>query len=138
VCSPICHPKTCTFCDIGRIPEENSESTKHLFFECTFVENLLNNFFAWILNERNYEITRREYFIGFNSQNIKKNLILDIVSLVIKKYVWECKTRFCIPNTDNAKDFFLSEFRKFKAYSAKFSVLLRESDLFTHHNQIRF
>jgi len=60
------HPRTCTFCDITREPEENSERILHLFYDCRHVENLLTLFYGWILNIENRIITRREFFVGFD------------------------------------------------------------------------
>ncbi len=93
------HPNTCIFCDIGQIQEENVGSTKHLFFECNYVENLLSEFYKWAFNEENLRYpTRTEFFIGFDTGDTKKDKVLHIVNLLVKKFIWDCKLRSSIPN----------------------------------------
>ena len=80
------HPHTCTFCDLDRNPFENTESIKHLFFDCESVEGVLTEFFTWIFgqNEQRF-LNRREFFIGFNLECDKKNNVLHVVTAIFKK-----------------------------------------------------
>ena len=86
------HPRTCTFCDLLRDPTENVENTRHLFFECTSVETAVGEFFTWILNSNTQiNVSAREFFVGFTSENIHKNAVLDVVLVLLKKTIWDCK-----------------------------------------------
>ncbi len=99
------HPRTCTFCDLRRVPYENTENTKHLFFDCPSVEQALIEFFTWLFNSNaQITISRTEYFVGFSYENVAKNQVLDLVLVLVKKTIWDCKLRFCVP-TGNILNF---------------------------------
>jgi len=102
------HPNTCTFCDISREPEENSETILHLFFECRHIESLITNFYTWFLNtDAQRFVSKSEFFVGFNHENFIVNKILHMVNLLVKKYIWDCKQRFTIPTIENLKSYIL-------------------------------
>jgi len=96
------HPRTCTFCDLTHEGEESPETISHLFFDCMHVEVLLVQFFTWFFNNDTPRyLNRNEFFTGFNMDNELKNKILDITCAIVKKYIWDCKLRFTVPNFAN-------------------------------------
>ena len=50
-------------------------------------------------------MTRIEYFGGFSTNNVCRNLSLNIVSLIFKFFVWRCKLRFRLPSEDESIEF---------------------------------
>jgi hypothetical protein len=129
------HPRTCTFCDIGRVPEEFEENMSHLFFDCRYVENLIQNFYGWLLNE---VPSKREFFNRFNTINVAKNKVLNIVNILVKKYIWDCKIRFCIPNSNELRQNFCTDFNIIINQSRNVKKLARASGIFNNLNEIRF
>jgi hypothetical protein len=96
------HSPNCTFCDILEIPEEHHETPLHLFYECSAVENVTNDFFSWLLNTDTV-ISRQELFTIFKRDDFRKNDFLTIVAKLLLKYYWDCKQRFSLPSLQNAK-----------------------------------
>jgi len=133
------HPNTCTFCDLGRIPEENQETTKHLFFDCFFVENVIPELYTWIFNspDRRF-LTRTEFFIGFDSENIWKNRTLHVVNLLTKQYIWDCKLRFTLPRYENLKNSVVSDLKRMTKQNRDLKDSLLKSGLENLINSIRF
>jgi len=132
------HSSTCTFCDITFEPEENVETTKHLFFECRHVDNLLTAFYTWIFNaETPRFVSRREFFVGFNLECDFKNKTLNIISHLVKKFIWECKTRFSIPTIECAKKSVISDLELITKLSPKTKRIFNATDLFNNID-IRF
>jgi len=82
------HPRTCTFCSLSQDPEDSPETFLHLFFECNHVERLLDTFFTWIFNTGTaYHISSRSFFQGFEFECHNKNKVLDLVLILVKKYI---------------------------------------------------
>jgi len=125
------HPATCTFCDISNEPEEHRESTVHLFFECRHVENLLAEFFSWVFqtNEPRY-VSRSEFFAGFRTEIPKKDRALNVVAILVKKFIWECKLRFCIPTLQELKKNVIAELKRIASVQYRMRDLFIQSELF--------
>jgi len=133
------HPRTCTFCDLIRDPIENVENTRHLFFECTCVETATRVFFTWLFNSNiDINISAREFFVGFNFENSHKNAVLDVILVILKKTIWDCKLRFTVPSGAIFKESFFEEYKKLFRISSKLRENTRRSDIFLHHPEIRF
>jgi len=133
------HPRTCTFCDLRRVPYENTENTKHLFFDCPSVEQALIEFFTWLFNSNaQITISRTEYFVGFSYENVSKNQVLDLILVLVKKSIWDCKQRFCVPTGNILKTSFLEEYGKLFKNSGKVREITRKSDIFLNNDNIRF
>ncbi len=133
------HPRTCTFCDMLRDPAENVENTRHLFYECTSVEAALCNFFTWLLNSNvQINVSASEFFVGFNFENSNKNAVLDVVLVILKKTIWDCKLRYVVPTGAILKESFLDEYRKLFRNSSQVREHTRKSDIFLHHPEVRF
>ena len=92
------HPRTCTFCSVSQDPDDSAETISHLFFECRHVEHVLESFFRWIFNNANHPLSPREFFQGFDNACSSKNLVLDLVNLIVKKYIWDCKLHYTLPS----------------------------------------
>jgi hypothetical protein len=114
------------------------ETVSHLFFECTYVEGVLLLFYKWLLSDDGYELGRRDFFQGFDMNCPKKNLTLDYVGVIIKKYIWDCKLRFTIPNLQNMKSNFLDSYSTIYKISSKIRDTTNKSGIFTRHDNIHF
>jgi hypothetical protein len=108
----ICHfvpgvDRNCSICDAVMNPDPEDETPLHLFFSCRTVEDLLSDFF----DEIGTVISRQEYFAIPVRENFNDNLTLFWVSVLIKKYIWDCKMRKTIPVVDNLKSYVYTEFK---------------------------
>jgi len=131
------HSATCTFCSLSRNPEDNPESIRHLFFECVHTESVLIPFYRWVL--RNHDWLRtNDYFIGFNFTCNNKIKVLDLINILTKKYIWDCKLRYNVPNLDELKVQTINSYRfAYKNYRAV-REFTDKSEIFLQHNEIRF
>jgi len=133
------HSRTCTFCTALRDPDDNPESILHLFFECEPVENMLVNFFEWLrIRDFDQQISPRNYFQGFNMNCENKNRVMDLITVIVKKYIWDCKQRFTVPNLDSLKLIFVSEYSHLMRDSQKVRKFTHKSKIFENHIEIRF
>jgi len=128
------HPASCTFCDISNEPEEQSESTLHLFFECRHVEDLLSNFFSWVFstNEPRY-VSRADFFAGFKTEDAKKDKTLNVVNILVKKFIWDCKLRFCLPTGEDLKKKVITEMKRIASVQNCMREIFIQSELFNIH-----
>ncbi len=62
-------------------------------------------------------------------ENTSKNVVLQIVAALIKKYIWDCKTRFPIPDLESGKDFIRYEMDRITSQSSKIYKAYFASDL---------
>ena len=133
------NPRTCTFCDLRGEPDENLETTKHLFFDCSHLEETLQNFYIWIFDQIEPRlVSRTEYFVGFNFECERKNKTLHVVNLLVKKYVWDCKLRFTVPSLRYLKIFVINEINNIASISIRMRDTFLRSALFTHIGEINF
>jgi len=125
------HPRTCTFCDLRENPEENDETILHLFFECVHVEQVLVDYFTIFLNSDTPRfLSRNEFFVGFNGADTKKNRVLNLVCFLVKYYIWECRSRFSIPNLERLRNYVAGELIRIGRQSRYMRALFLESELF--------
>jgi hypothetical protein len=108
----ICHfvpgiDRNCTICDLTGNQDPEDETPLHLFYTCRTAENILNDLF----DEIGTVITRAEYFSVPDRQNNSQNLVIFWLSLIVKKYFWDCRIRKCIPDFDNLKFYLYKEFK---------------------------
>jgi len=133
------HPRTCTFCSLNQDPDDNPETLSHLFFDCEHVERILVPFFTWIFNSNNVRyISRQEYFQGFSTDCSNKNKVLDLVLIIFKKYIWDCKLRFTLPNLAGLKNHFISVYTNICSISRKVRDFTDKSAIFENNAEIRF
>jgi hypothetical protein len=104
------HSPYCSFCDLTRSPGQNNETPLHLFFECRSVYDVLETTLKTVTGNDNFVFNRREYFTTFERREASHayNQTLTLVTKLIVKYFWDCKTRHCLPNVvgclDNIKE----------------------------------
>ena len=80
----------CTFC------KEEEETIIHLFWSCTFIQNLLQEVKNVLRNNGiSLDIREEDFIIGYSEKQIEK---LYVLFLQIKKYIFTCKKREIIPN----------------------------------------
>jgi hypothetical protein len=108
------HSPNCTFCDAVGNQDVEDETPLHLFFACRISENFVDEIFTWYLGER-ANVTRQEFFVTFNRADHRKNEPLFIFSALVKKYLWDCKQRFSLPNLENAKILLLEGIKVIKS-----------------------
>ena len=120
----------CTFCSITRNPEDERETPLHLFFQCRNVEPIIENIYSEILGPEDFtNMTRSNFFGGFNSVNPNKNWVLDIINLIIKKYLWECKQRKTLPSGINALTILNKKLEIIHKISGKFRKKLDSANI---------
>jgi hypothetical protein len=124
--------RTCTFCNLTRNPDpEVDETVLHLFFQCRSTEPIVLGLQRWAIeNEQQFQTVSRKNFFGvYNTENTYKNVILQIVAALIKKYIWDCKTRFSLPDLESGKDFIRYEMDRIISQSSKIYKAYFASDL---------
>jgi len=100
------HSHECSFCQITQNGEDNRETPLHFFFQCDSVETIFDDTFEEIFGPRHIEIIHRSsYFGGLNDDNENKNMISMILSIWFKKYLWDCKQKFTLPQTRTAIEY---------------------------------
>ena len=86
----------CTFCKLKR------ENIKHLFVDCSYTKHFWNEFAEAIKSKCNNAIKClqfSEHLIMFGcDNNIKTDLVLDLLILFAKSYIYRCKTNKNLPN----------------------------------------
>jgi hypothetical protein len=123
------HSRNCTFCDISGNQEIIDETPIHLFFQCIVVENILNEIFRWMLDDRDFELSRKECFAFFDRElySPEKNFVLTFVTKVVLKFIWDSKQRFCLPNTSHCKLTIISELKGAAATNKNFRTMYENS-----------
>jgi hypothetical protein len=111
------HSPNCTFCDLSGNQDVEDETVLHLFYSCRIAENFVESIFSWILGEV-ANISRQEFFVNFNRTDHRKNDALFLLSMLIKKFMWDSKQRFVLPNIDHAK-IYIKEEVKIMSYCSK-------------------
>jgi hypothetical protein len=117
------HSQICTFCNISRNPVDEDETSLHLFFQCRSTEPVVLGILQWLINdEQIFNRLSRQHFFGiFNTGSDPKNHLLQLVSNLIKKYIWDCKTRFGLPDLTHGKDYVREELERIISQSSKVS-----------------
>ena len=122
------HSPNCTFCDLIDNPEEEHENPLHLFYSCTVSEIFIERIFSWILGTA-ANVSRQEFFVNFSRADTTKNETLFIISMLLKKFMWDCKQRFCLPNIQNAKSFIREEIKIMTSCSSKARTVIFNSGI---------
>ncbi len=94
------HSDMCTFCRISGNGNGERETPHHLFSHCNSVEETVTNAIRNILNNNDdLNSFRPSYYFGVPKyENESKNRTLLVYLLLVKKYIWDCKLRNCLPN----------------------------------------
>jgi len=122
------HSPNCTFCDILLNPEEEPETPLHMFFSCEPINQFVENIFSWVLSQR-ANITRQEFFVGFNRQDHRKNDALFLITALVKKFIWDCKIRFSLPGLERGKIFIIEAINIILSTSAKAEQIFLNANL---------
>jgi hypothetical protein len=122
------HSPNCTFCDIVGNQDVENETPLHLFFASRISEDFIDEIFSWFLGER-ANITRQEFFVTFTRIDHRKNEPLFIFAALVKKYLWDCKQRFSLPNLENAKTLLLEELKVIKSINLTAKTVLLNSGI---------
>jgi hypothetical protein len=112
--------RNCTFCDYLRNPEEEDETLLHLMYNCRPAESIRNNIFKQIMDDDSFMVHRREFFGEFNLNNNFDNEILMTVSILMRKFFWDCKVRKIIPTLPGTKSYISEEIRTMRKISTTF------------------
>ena len=86
----------CSFC------KKEKETTNHLMWSCQVITKLWSDVFEWLgsLNV-NVIITYKEVCFGIHG--VKCSTFLNIVLLLVKRFIYKCKTQEAIPNVCDLK-----------------------------------
>jgi hypothetical protein len=122
------HSRNCTFCDITGNQDEEDETPLHLFYACPTSERFIESVFSWVLGEP-ANISRQEFFVQFNKPDHRKNEALFLISTLLKKYIWDCKQRFGLPNLGNAKIFLREEIKIIRYCSSEANTIFQNSGI---------
>jgi len=74
-------------------------------------------------------IRRKDIFYRFEAANSDRKNILFILSILFKKYIWDCKLRKCIPDHAELVDFIKMEIKCLQSLSKNFRAMLDGSGL---------
>ena len=132
------HDNNCTFCTLNRVPEEHRETVSHLFFDCATTERLLEEFFSLVFNVQYRMVTRSEYFAGFNLEFEPDNKILNVIVILVKKFIWDGKLRFTLPRTDALVTSINTEFGRIIRTNGILASNLNKSRIFNANFNFRF
>jgi hypothetical protein len=115
------HSRICTFCNITRNPIDEDETPLHLFFQCRSTEPVVLGTLQWIINDDQIfgRLSRQHFFGFFNTGSDAKNHFLQLASNLIKKYIWDCKCRFGLPNLVHCQDYIREELDRIISQNTK-------------------
>jgi hypothetical protein len=124
------HLRICTFCALTRNPYDEDENPLHLFFQRRSTEPVFLGIPSWFVNNENKFrlISRHNFFGTFNMESNCKNILMQVVCALFKKYIWDCKLRFCLPNLACGKDFLKEELDRIICQSSKMRKAYDSSD----------
>ena len=70
---------------------DNAPKTFIFKLQCASAEPIVENIFRWALEGEYNIMTRRDYFRRFDLENKNRNDSLNILGILVKKYLWDCK-----------------------------------------------
>jgi hypothetical protein len=129
--------RNCTFCDINLNPEAEDETPLHLFYSCLTTENLLSGFYSILTGNLNFIPTRNDIFIGFQLQPESQNVILNIITYLVLFFVWECRTRKCLPNLNKLIKFICTELETISGHNNAFRSISENCNFSTNLTEYR-
>jgi hypothetical protein len=75
------------------------------------------------------DLIEKNFFGVYHMENNSKNIIMQIVAALIKKYIWDCKVRFSLQDLECGKDFIRYELDRITSQSSKINKAYIASDL---------
>jgi hypothetical protein len=121
--------RNCTFCDLLLNPEQEDENPLHLFFMCTPIETLREDFYKWLTDNDNFTVTRTEFFTTFKKPNNFLNRALFLVTQLFMKFVWNCKQREILPVQIHLRQNIILEVQTLVKISKEADMTFRNSNL---------
>jgi hypothetical protein len=127
------HSPNCTFCNLTLSPENSPETPSHQFFECRSVTDLIDNFFIRVTGNDGFRLNRREFFTRFERRELTHpmNQCLTILSKLLIKYLWDCRSRSFVPTPEHCWDCLHDRITLAGKNSRKFNNLWVVSGIFT-------
>lgn len=86
----------CSFCDLY------PENLSHIFWECTYVEELWNSFFEWINDQTNMMIDANIVDILFGKLSKHKNII-NLLIILVKRHIYKKRNNKMLPSFEGLK-----------------------------------
>jgi hypothetical protein len=121
--------RNCTFCDLILNPDEEDETFLHFFYMCEISERIRENVFKNITGDRNFTVSRQEFFVEFKYPNNFRNEALQIITILIRKFFWDCRQRKTLPVLDKCIRYLTDEVKLMRKISAKFDSIILGSGL---------
>jgi hypothetical protein len=121
--------RNCTFCDLIFNPDEEDETFLHFFFMCGISEQLRERIFRAITGDINFSVSRQEFFVEFKHVNNYQNEALQMTSILLRKYLWDCKQRKTIPAFDLCLRYIACEINTMRKISTIFNSIILGSGL---------
>jgi len=124
------HTSNCTFCNIGEIAEEMKETPLHFFYNCEYSEPVVMYTFREILNENDFvQMTRSDFFGTFKFDNDDKNMVLCLIALWTKMYLWKARSFNTLPVNEQALNYIMEKIKDTYENSKKFRNMVINSEL---------
>jgi hypothetical protein len=125
--------KDCSFCILNGIGIETRETPLHLFFDCPSVEPVIKTFYNWLWNTLDVEhVSRQEFFVTPNTGNLVDDKVLIIVNCIVKKYIWDCKQKHCIPNFPDLRTVVIGHIQTYQRLDKKFAGNLMRASFYAN------
>jgi hypothetical protein len=118
--------RSCTFCNVAGLQDEEDETPLHLFFSCIVSERVLDTFFNRFLG---VGISRQEFFAVPARENTSSNFTIFLTGMLVKKFLWDCKMRSTLPDSDLMERIILMELKTMATVSRKVNNFIQESEL---------
>jgi hypothetical protein len=125
--------KDCTFCVAADSGEETTETPLHLFFDCPYVEPVLKNIYNWLYSTIEQDhMSRQDFFVVPNTENNNNKKFLVIFNCLVKKYIWDCKLRYVIPNVNALKAYLVRELKVNFRLNRQYESTFEKSEFFAN------
>jgi hypothetical protein len=125
------HSPFCSFCDITLSLEQNIETPIHLFYDCRSVCDVLETVLKTVTSDDGFVFSRREFFTTFERREASTayNQTMTVVTKLVIKYLWDCKTRSHLPAVENCLDNIREKIGLLHRINSPFSKLMINSRL---------
>jgi hypothetical protein len=125
------HSPICTFCKISNNPDQNPETPAHLFYDCPSVCDFVENVFKRVVNDDDFTIGKRDFFTIFEygEFSIVKNKVLTVISKLVIKLIWDCRTRYILPQLEDGWDMLQERIGDLICFNSTFRKLWNVSNL---------
>jgi hypothetical protein len=103
----------------------------HLFYDCRSVCDVLETVLKTVTSDDSFVFSRREYFTTFERRDAGTayNQTMTIVTKLVIKYFWDCKTHSHIPTVENCLDNICEKIGLLYRINSSFSKVITNSRL---------